>query len=69
MLLKIYDDKHLLSSGIVCQDETEEIADDHDLENDADDLDDDDVAEDVPEHFGDDLDIETKEKEIDQVNF
>ena len=38
-------------------------------EHDTDDLDDDDVAEDVPEQFGDDLDIETKEKEIDQVTF
>ena len=68
----MYGDKHILSSGIVCQDETEEIADEHDLdEHDADDSDDDDddVTEDVPEHFGDDLDIETKEKEIDQVTF
>ena len=65
----IYDDKHILLSGIVCQDETEEIADEHDLDNDADDLDDDDddVTEDVPEHFADDLEIETKEKEINQV--
>lgn len=54
-------------SGIVCQDETEEIADEHDLDNDADELDDDDVGEVLPEHFGDDLDIETKEKEINQV--
>ena len=56
-------------AGIVCQDETEEIADEHDLDNDADDLDDDDVTEDVPEHFADELDIETKEKEINQVTF
>ena len=39
------------------------------MDNDADDLDDDDVTEDVPEHFADDLDIETKEKEINQVTF
>lgn len=66
---KIIGDKHILLSGIVCQDETEEITDEHDLDNDADDLDDDDVTEDVPEHFADDLDIETKEKEINQVTF
>ena len=68
-LKKIDDDKHMLLSGIVCQDEAEEIADEHDLDNDADDLDDDDddVTEDVPEHFADDLEIERKEKEIDQV--
>ena len=60
----------MLLSGIVCQDEAEEIADEHDLDNDADDLDDDDdVPEDVPEHFADDLEIETKEKEINQVTF
>lgn len=59
-------EKCLSEQGIVCQDETEEIADEHDLDNDADDLDDDDVTEDVPEHFADDLDIETKEKEINQ---
>jgi len=51
----------------VCQDETEEIVDEHDLDNDADELDDDDVGEVLPEHFGDDLEIETKEKEINQV--
>lgn len=66
---KIIGDKHILLSGIVCQDETEEITDEHDLDNDADDLDDDDVTEDVPEHFADDLDVETKEKEINQVTF
>lgn len=50
----------------MCQDETEEIVDEHDLDNDADELDDDDVGEVLPEHFGDDLEIETKEKEINQ---
>ena len=39
------------------------------MDNDADDLDDDDVGEVLPEHFGDDLDIETKEKEINQVGW
>lgn len=54
---------------VVCQDETEEITDEHDLDNDADDLDDDDVAEDASEHLVDDLDIQTKEKEIIEVTF
>lgn len=50
------------------QGESEEIADEHDIEgdlnNDDDDLDDVDVGEDVSEHLGtDDLDEQVKEKE------
>lgn len=50
------------------QGESEEIADEHDIEgdlnNDDDDLDDVDVEEDVSEHLGtDDLDEQVKEKE------
>ena len=57
---------------VVSQDESEEIVDEHDaeddLDNDADDLDDVDVGEDEAEHLGtEDLDIQTKEKEITQV--
>ena len=61
---------------VVSQDESEEITDDHDpeddLDHDADDLDDVDVdvGEDAAEHLGtEDLDIQTKEKEIIQVIF
>ncbi|KAL9968329.1 hypothetical protein ACROYT_G026690 [Oculina patagonica] len=52
---------------VVSQDESEEIADEHDAEDDLDndDLDDVDVGEDAAEHLGtEDLDIPTKEKEI-----
>ncbi|KAJ7391838.1 hypothetical protein OS493_016128 [Desmophyllum pertusum] len=68
-------EKCLSEQGVVVsQDESEEIADEHDAEDeheddlendDADDLDDVDVGEDVSEHLGtEDLDIQTKEKEI-----
>lgn len=59
---------------VVSQDESEEITDDHDaeddLDHDADDLDDVDVGEDASEHLGtEDLDIQTKEKDIIKVTF
>ena len=64
---------------VVSQDESEEIVDEHDvdehdveddLENDADDLDDVDVGEDVAEHLGaEDLEEQTKDKEITKVSF
>lgn len=64
---------------VVSQDESEEIVDEHDvdehdveddLENDADDLDDVDVGEDVAEQLGaEDLEEQTKDKEITKVSF